>query len=184
MRGRASALLLEVPEAEPFVGEIRARWDPYAGRGLPAHITLLYPFVPPAQLSAEIRQTIRDLFAEVPAFEFSLTDVRGFGDAAVYLGLRDEADLSSLMERIYRRFPAYPPYGGAHDAAPPHLTVGAELAPGEREQLLRSPAVLRLPLPIAGRANEATLMIERAGRWQVADRFTFRSVGAAASPAP
>lgn len=38
-------LALMVPQAEPLVGEMRARLDPSARRGLGAHITLGYPWL-------------------------------------------------------------------------------------------------------------------------------------------
>src|SRR4051812_32565116 len=41
-----SAILLAVPEAEPLVHEWRAKGDPSAAHGVPAHVTLLYPFLP------------------------------------------------------------------------------------------------------------------------------------------
>ena len=43
-----SALLILVPAAEPAVGEHRARLDASARDGVPAHLTVLYPFLPPA----------------------------------------------------------------------------------------------------------------------------------------
>ncbi|HEX9447459.1 MAG TPA: hypothetical protein VF920_05740 [Dongiaceae bacterium] len=35
-----------VPEAEALVGALRARFDPSASQCVPAHVTLLYPFLP------------------------------------------------------------------------------------------------------------------------------------------
>lgn len=39
-----SALVVLVPEAEALVKSFRDRHDPSAAAGVPAHITLLYPF--------------------------------------------------------------------------------------------------------------------------------------------
>ena len=41
-----SAVLVPVPEAERAVSRHRARLDGAAARGVPAHVTVLYPFVP------------------------------------------------------------------------------------------------------------------------------------------
>jgi hypothetical protein len=41
-----SALVVLVPEAEPLVGPFRERYDPSASAGMPAHITINYPFLP------------------------------------------------------------------------------------------------------------------------------------------
>ena len=44
-----SALVVLVPEADPLVGPFRSFFDPSAALGVPAHVTLLYPFVEPAE---------------------------------------------------------------------------------------------------------------------------------------
>jgi hypothetical protein len=49
-----STILVPVPEAEPVVGQLRARLDRAASRGIPAHVTILYPFVPPGQITAAV----------------------------------------------------------------------------------------------------------------------------------
>jgi hypothetical protein len=41
-----SAFIVCVPEAEPHVAVLRERFDASARLGLPAHITMLYPFMP------------------------------------------------------------------------------------------------------------------------------------------
>ena len=48
-----SALLLRCPAAEPVVGSSRARLDRAAAVGVPAHLTVTYPFRPPALLTEE-----------------------------------------------------------------------------------------------------------------------------------
>ena len=45
-----SALIIAVPEAEPLVKALRERFDWSAAQGVPAHITILYPFIPPEKL--------------------------------------------------------------------------------------------------------------------------------------
>jgi hypothetical protein len=45
-----SAVLLCVPEAEALVGTWRQQHDPSAARGVPAHVPLLYPFLPAGQV--------------------------------------------------------------------------------------------------------------------------------------
>jgi hypothetical protein len=44
-----SALLIPVPAAEPTVQRWRERLDPACRLGVPAHVTLLYPFVAPGR---------------------------------------------------------------------------------------------------------------------------------------
>ena len=63
-----SALVLAVPEAEAAVGALRAAHDPSAADGMPAHITLLYPFRDPARVDAALLAELAAFFAQVPAW--------------------------------------------------------------------------------------------------------------------
>jgi hypothetical protein len=67
-----SALLLPVPAAEAAVGAHRARLDASARDGVPAHLTVLYPFLPPALIGDAVLASLRRLFAGFPAFPFTL----------------------------------------------------------------------------------------------------------------
>jgi hypothetical protein len=60
-----SALLLAVPAAEAAVGPHRARLDSSALDGVPAHITVLYPFLPPAEIGPDALARLSRLFAGV-----------------------------------------------------------------------------------------------------------------------
>jgi hypothetical protein len=44
---RRSAVILPVPEVEPVIARHRMRHDPSAARGIPAHVTLSFPFLDP-----------------------------------------------------------------------------------------------------------------------------------------
>src|SRR5712675_2883024 len=54
-----SALIVRVPAAEPHVSGLRARFDPAAALGVPAHVTVLYPFVPPDRITAAVLARVR-----------------------------------------------------------------------------------------------------------------------------
>src|SRR5207245_10786465 len=43
---RQSALIIAVPEAEPLFSAVREQHDPAAKMGVPAHVTVLLPFMP------------------------------------------------------------------------------------------------------------------------------------------
>lgn len=45
--GPLSGLMIEVPEAEPAVRHHREHFDASTPLGVPAHITVLFPFMPP-----------------------------------------------------------------------------------------------------------------------------------------
>jgi hypothetical protein len=47
-----SAIVVRIPETERLVGRFRADLDVAAALGVPAHVTVLAPFVPPASSTA------------------------------------------------------------------------------------------------------------------------------------
>jgi len=149
-----SALLITVPAAEPTVTGHRSRFDKSAAHGVPAHVTVLYPFLPPALIDADVHAVLTRLFGSVPGFRFTL-DRTGWFDQILWLGPADPGPFSALTELVAARFPSCPPYGGQYAEVIPHLTVadGAPLT-----DLLAAEAAVRPHLPIAAKATEVTLM--------------------------
>jgi len=94
-------------------------------RRLPAHLTVTYPFVPVADLSAAT-ETLKEITATVAPFEITL-DGYGSFDRVAYLDVMLCPPLMKLVETIYTAFPALVPYDGqlGPDAVYiPHVTVG------------------------------------------------------------
>ena len=153
--GWETALLLPVPAAEPAVSRHRARLDEAARDGVPAHVTVLYPFLPPAGISEPLLASLGRLFAGTSAFGFTLDRVGWFGEEVVWLGPRDPAPFSALTSAAFTAFPCCPPYGGQHADVIPHLTIGHAGGP----QALRAAAESVRPcLPIEATAAEVILM--------------------------
>ncbi len=150
-----SALLIAVPAAEPAVGEYRARLDPSARAGVPAHLTVLYPFLAPPLIDDAVLASLAALFAAVPAFAFTLDRVGWFGDEVVWLGPRDARPFRALTALAWEAFPAWAPYGGRHADLVPHLTIGQH---GDVAALRAAQAAVRPYLPVEATAAEVTLM--------------------------
>jgi 2'-5' RNA ligase len=124
----STALIVPVPEAEPVVGPWRATLDRAASWGVPAHITVLYPFLAPGDIDETVLSALRQIAAAVPRFGCALTHVGWFGERVVWLAPRPQEPLRDLTHAVWRRFPGAPPYGGAFDKVVPHLTVGHDAA--------------------------------------------------------
>ena len=116
-----SALVVLAPEAEPMVKAYRDEHDPAAAVGVPAHLTVLYPFllpdVPPA---AAARLTA--LFAACAPFDYTLSELGRF-PGVLYLAPEPAEPFRSLTLRVAHAFPDFPPYGGRHEHIIPHLTI-------------------------------------------------------------
>jgi 2'-5' RNA ligase len=166
-----SALIVAVPEAEPLVGKWRLRYD-NAGLGIPAHITLLFPFVPAEELDEALLGELRELFGVQPAITFTLTRLAEFPDQTLWLAPEPSEPFRKLTELIFERYPDYPPYEGIHEAVIPHLTVTAGDA-SLRDEL---DAELTPHLPVDAEARDVVLLEEQAdGHWRARERFLLYS---------
>lgn len=164
-RRRASALIVPVPEAEPVVARWRERLDPAAAMGMPAHISLLYPFLAPGRIEPSVERHLEELLGEFSAFRFTLRSVERF-PSVLYLGPDPPEPFVTLTKAIEARWPELPPYGGAFDAVVPHLTVVQGKEPPGLE------AVLESSLPLAAKAAEVHLMVQGDDRrWSSRRRF-------------
>ncbi len=117
-----SSLMFTVPAAEPLVGALRAAHDPAAFAGVPAHITLLFPWKPPAQISDADLDAVSAHLAGIGTVELRFDRLARFPGLA-YLALADPKPVIALIRGLAKAWPAYPPYEGKHPQIVPHLTV-------------------------------------------------------------
>ena len=165
-----SALGVTVPEAEPWVKDLRERYDPTAAVGVPAHITVLFPFVPPDLLTDGDLAKATETFQRVRPFEFRLEQVGRFPES-LYLVPEPDEPFISLTEAIVHEFPEYPPYGGKFTEIVPHLTVAnrsAEFSSIAEAELLRIVEDLG---PIHAVCNGIELYENSSGHWRWAESF-------------
>lgn len=120
-----TGLVIEVPQADGLVAGLRDMYDPVASLGMPAHITVLYPFVPPRIFDQSILHRLTSVAASIKPSEYSLTSLDQFPGA---IWLRPEPDrfFRSLTNLVVGEFPDYLPYGGQFPDTQPHLTVALQ----------------------------------------------------------
>ena len=114
-----SAIVVLVPEADGLIERVRG-----AG-GIPAHVTLLYPFAPPEAIDEALLAALTEVLSRHRAFELTLERM-GRLPGVVYLEPDPPEPFVRLIEALVARFPEYPPYGGVFDHILPHLTVVEE----------------------------------------------------------
>jgi 2'-5' RNA ligase len=157
-----TALIVAIPEADPTVGALRLEHDWSARLGVPAHVTILFPFADPADVD---EQAVADVIATFRSFDVVLDRVDRFEDGPVWLHPEPSAPFAALTEAVRRRFPDYPPYEGAHDVLVPHLTVSY------------APIEVDVELPIRATVRAVTLIEEAVdGRWFVRRVFPLQGV--------
>src|SRR4051812_35942296 len=108
------------------VHRLRERMDPSAADGVPAHVPLIYPFMPPSELKDDVRRRIEQIVAAEPSFPFVLGAVRRFPEV-VYLEPDPGEPFRRLTRALAAEFPDYPPYEGVYTDVVPHVTVAADV---------------------------------------------------------
>ena len=128
--------------------------------GVPAHITIHFPFAPPEAVD---EGAVAELVGDRTAFPFELASVEYFADGVTYLAPRPARPFRDLIAETRARWPEYPQYDGAFAEIVPHLTLClTRLEPD-------------LELPIACVAHAVTLLEEEAdGRWAPRRLFAFQ----------
>lgn len=151
--GSRSGLIVEIPEAEPAVARL----------GIPAHITVLFPFMPPREIGPAALTELEQLFAAVSQFRFRLGHTAWFGDEVLWLAPRDPEPFRALTRAVVQAFPAFPPYEGQFGDSTPHLT-----------DLHAAETSVQAHLPIDAQATAATLVTQQStgGRWTKTATFT------------
>jgi hypothetical protein len=110
--------------------------------GVPAHVTILFPF---ADAAAVDEASVAELVGRFRAFDFTLDRLEHFEDGTAWLRPVPSAPFVDLTAAVMERFPGHAPYEGAFDEVIPHVTVTREDA----------------QLPIACRATEVWLLEEQ-----------------------
>ena len=163
-----TALVLPVPEVEHVVGRWRQRFDPSAAQGMPAHVTVLVPFLALERIGPGELAELGRLFADTGAVAVEFPRIGSFPDV-LYLDPVPPAPFVELTSRVARRWPEAPPYRGAFDDVVPHLTLanGVDEALAHRIREDVGPA-----LPLKTVLYEARLAAFEAGRWSSVASFS------------
>jgi 2'-5' RNA ligase len=166
-----TGLIVEVPDAEHVVADWREQLDPHAMLGVPAHVTVLFPFAASDRIDEGILTALRQVLPAVEPFEFRLPRTGWFGESVLWLAPEPGAPFRHLTEVLTATFPDYPPFGGQFAEIVPHLTVGDH---GTEQQLSAAERDVQRHLPIHSNAQSVTLMAEQAdGRWHRKARLAF-----------
>ena len=166
-----SAFIVRIPEAEAWIGPLRARYDPVVELGVPAHITLVYPFMSPESIGESEWNAIRAVCRAFRPFEISFERIERFS-SSLYLAPEPSAPLVGLIEALVRAFPDYPPYGGQFETIIPHLTVAGDAASLDvaEAELVR---IMGRRGPIVATCSQMELYENSAGVWRPLRSFGF-----------
>jgi hypothetical protein len=140
---------------------------------IPFSLTLLYPWLPAADVGPADIEQLRSFFAERPPLEFELTDVAEFPADVAYAVPQPDDDLRATMRALWALYPQCPPYGRPGSDPSPHATLGRYEGPTPITFEQAKQRVEPL-LPVRCVVEEATLMEEyELDRMRIRDTFRF-----------
>lgn len=158
----SAVVLVEAPALDAIY---RESYPVMAEQGIPLHVTLLYPFVPPDELSAALPR-LGAVVAGHKRFEFELTELRTFPEY-VWIAPEPAEPFRELAASIQEAFPDHPHW---FDEVIPHAT----LAHVDEAELDGSLAGLRSRLepilPVRLLAEE-TVVLAGNGHWSAVARL-------------
>jgi GrpB-like predicted nucleotidyltransferase (UPF0157 family)/2'-5' RNA ligase len=140
-----------------LVRKHRDSLDVAACWGVPAHVTVLYPFVEPAQVDEGLITALAAAIEPVRAFELQFARTAWFGEEVLWLDPEPAQPFRDLTTAVWRAFPHQPPYAGAHDDVVPHLTI-AERRRGTVTAMREAEQAIQQGLPLAARVEHVLLI--------------------------
>ena len=148
---------------------LRRLRDANAAVGVPAHLTLLYPFIELDGLDRAIRRRLRMVAAVHRPFDYRHVDMAEWSDA-IYIAVEPTAPFKRLQRDLQAEFPEWPIYGPDFDMEfEPHITIADEI--GKQEPGLREDGAWNsLPRPARAEAIEV-IATGRDGRWRLVWRI-------------
>lgn len=163
-----SAVIVRAP-LPSGLERLRGRHVSSATFGVPAHVTVLHPFIEPDGLIEGVRRRLREIAADHPPFDYRQARLAEWPEA-VYVTVEPVEPFVRLHRDLQAAFPDWPIYGaGAGFVFEPHITVADErgkLEPGVRDDR----AWRALPRP--ARAEAIDVIATRPdGRWRLVWRI-------------
>ena len=160
-----SILLIPLPELNPHL----APWiEKSSSDGISAHITVLVPFLPEAELTDDVLAELRGIFSGFTAFDVTFQRTARFPEV-LYLAPEPDQPVKDMTTAVYERWPQCPPYGGDFEDLTPHTTV-VHVAETEAEYD-EAARLLAALLPLRTWATAVHLLVFDGGRWNLRERF-------------
>jgi hypothetical protein len=164
-----TGLAIPVPEADPLLAAVAARFPEAVRKDVPAHVSVLYPFRPADQLDDQVISALSELFAAQPVMAVKFGECRRRGEF-VYLRPTPVEGLDEVTSGVRRRWPDIAPYDGLYDDIEPHVTVASHTTPERAEEIERE--IVPELVPISAELREAWLVVFH-GQWTLRQRFRF-----------
>jgi 2'-5' RNA ligase len=154
--------------AEPVVARWRDRYDEVAPLGVPAHVTVLYPFLRLGEITDAVCARLASIVAAEPVFEVTFQRFGRFPGTVLWLDPEPAEPFRRLTHTIWSAWPDHPPYAGQYDDVTPHLTVAEHVDDGLLDTIA---AAVAPDLPVSTPVERLSLLAVRDGTWSTLAAF-------------
>jgi 2'-5' RNA ligase len=176
---KESALEIHVESLGAWLEPWRHATVEVANKGMPPHVTLLYPWRT-APLSEEDAGQVQKVLEHQPPFELRFSELSHFGKRLIYLALDEQSEqtVKRLMNVLFDAFPETPPYGGQFSDPTPHLTVAKAKDDEHFGQLMKEISERLEPeLPVKHFVDKVSVVQQGSdGFWRLHSEVFLRSV--------
>jgi 2'-5' RNA ligase superfamily len=163
-----TGLVIPVPAADALLASVGARYPGTVREGVPAHLSLLYPFVAAAELDERVTCALGELLVKQAPMPVQFAECYRH-DGFVALRPDPLDGLKELVNKTRRQWPDVVPYEGVYGDVEPHLTVAMRCS---AETAVTIEQEVTVELPISAELREAWLVAFE-GQWTLRERFEF-----------
>jgi 2'-5' RNA ligase len=162
-----TALVVVLDDIAALADPWRQRFNSSAAEGMPAHVTVLVPFLHVDRLDPAAIDELTALFARQERFRAAFDRVGRFPHV-LYLAPTPAQRFRDLTEAVVARWPEAPPYGGLHAELTPHLSV----ADGQRPEIFDEvEAAMEARLPVSATVSSVSLFVHDGTCWHRRNDF-------------
>ncbi len=141
-----------------------------AQKGIPPHITLLWPWKNPPIQSNDI-ETLKTILKDTKSFSVTFDKIEYFQNGTIFLACKNVEMIQKIMKKIFDAFPECKPYNGEFQNPTPHLTIAK--VPDQTvfsEVYNEICTVLKPNLPLTYPIDEIIIMKElETKNWEIAE---------------
>lgn len=170
--GFGTGLIVPVFEADRFIGSHRKDLDRSGQWGVPAHVTVVSPFLPLSAVTEAVVSAVRSAVRPIGAFTCRFEFLRWFGRDVLWLAPIPAEPFRQLTTAIQRAIPAYQSYRFTDADVVPHLTIG-ERSTGGYAALRAAERDIQSCLPIVALIERVILVAgdSATGQWGIVHEF-------------
>lgn len=143
------------------------RFDASAAVGMPAHVTVLAPFLDIDRCTEPVLAELGAVIGAHRPFAVRFDRCGRFPDV-LYLAPEPDQPFRALTSAVAARWPEAPPYGGQFAKVIPHLTVAHRQAPEVFDQVETAFAA---QLPVEATVSSVSLFVSNGHTWQRRTEF-------------